>query len=91
MDPNDGGFTSRKFILCVVSIGAIVVLGILAGTVMTGIAGLFTQIIGGILGAVSIYSTGNIAAQYVVAKASTTPVPPKPSKAVVKPIVEEGS
>jgi len=94
MDPlEDGGFTSRKFIICVGAGLIIVMMGILAGTVMPGISGVLPEVIGGILAAAGLFVTGNIASRYVVAKTNpgvsfqgdlsqdAKPAPVAPSKA----------
>lgn len=71
MDPlEDGGFASRKFVVCAGAAFIIVTIGLLAGTVMPGVAGLFTEIIGGVLGCAGLFVTGNIASRYVVAKSN---------------------
>jgi uncharacterized membrane protein YfbV (UPF0208 family) len=71
MEPKeDGGFASRKFIFCVVVAGVIVAVGILAGTVLPGIAAVLTEIYGGLLGVLGLYLTGNISSTYLSAKAA---------------------
>jgi hypothetical protein len=82
MDPNDGGFASRKFLFCVVVATAIVIIGLLAGTVLTGISAVLTEIYGALLGISGLYLTGNISNSYLAAKAAATPTSKAPVKLV---------
>jgi hypothetical protein len=90
MEPldDDGGFTSRKFIFCCVSGVVLVIVGILAGTVWPGLAGIYPTMIGAVLGLCGIHSTSNIADKFVAAKTAVTTAKP-PTKAAIakKPVV----
>lgn len=70
MDPQDTSYTSRKFLMCSVAGLIIVGVGLLAGTVMPGVAGIMPEIIGGILGACGLFISGNVATRYFVSKAN---------------------
>lgn len=81
MDPkDDGGFASRKFLFCVVAAGVIVGIGLLAGTVLPGVAGILPEVYGALLGISGLYLTGNISSSYFTAKAAATPAPKPPVK-----------
>lgn len=87
MDPEDNGYSSRKFIFCIAVAGIIVGVGLLAGTIMPGVAAIYVELIGGVLGAAGLFVTGNIANKFVIAKTNPgvsfqgempAPVPAKP-------------
>lgn len=94
MDPQDAGYTSRKFVMCVGAGLIIVGIGLLAGTVMPGVAGILPEIVGGILGACGLFISGNVATRYFVSKANpgvsfqgelADPTKPAPKPPVVPP------
>lgn len=70
MDPQDNSFTSRKFIMCCAAGLIMVGLGLLAGSVMPGLAGVLTEVFGGILGCCGLFISGNVATRYFVSKAN---------------------
>lgn len=63
----DGGLTSRKFILALICLVALC--GFVGVAVhWAGVIGLFPEYVGGVLGVLSIYVTGNAAGRWAVAK-----------------------
>jgi len=70
LDFKDGGYRSRKFVLAVFSMVIIASLCILSGFLPQLTAGLPT-VIGGILGVLGIYFTGNVATKHVMGSALT--------------------
>ena len=65
----DSSFGSRKFILTLVSLVLLVGAAVLAGFVPSFVA-LFPTLVGGIIGIVSVYMTGNIVNKGVVLNSS---------------------
>jgi len=62
-----GTFASRKFVLTCISLATVTVVSVL-GAWLTGIQAVLPTLIGGILGVLSLYFTGNIVNKYVVGK-----------------------
>lgn len=90
----DGGYTSRKFVLTLVSMGAIVALAVSAAW-CPGLAAQIPNAVTGILGALGIYSGVNVATRWTHAKYG---VPGQPAElddqqasttAPVEPLPEE--
>lgn len=74
LDPSDGGFISRKFLLTAYSLHLFLGLGILALNV-PAFAPLVDTVGGLMLGSLALYFTGNIGNKVAVAKAAKQPVP----------------
>jgi len=65
----DGQFGSRKFVLTLVSLSLLVGAAVLAGFI-PGFVSIFPTLVGGIIGIVSVYMTGNIVNKGVVLNSS---------------------
>lgn len=64
-------FSSRKFIITLVALGLLV--GVTIGAVFSPvIAGLIPTLIGGIIGIISVYMTGNVINKSVVLNSTTS-------------------
>jgi hypothetical protein len=76
---SDGGFSSRKMWMAYVGMLFIAVGGVLAAYKPV-FGPLYDTYVGGILGALGLFMTGNIAGKYVLAKAAAIPpaTPPAP-------------
>ncbi len=68
LDPKDGGYKSRK--LAVVAFAAILIfVGAILAAKMVGFAPAYDTMVGGIVGLVTAFLTGNIASKWVTGKA----------------------
>ncbi len=59
MDKEEYSFASRKFVLTLIALGLLVAAGI-GAALSTVLAGLLPTLIGGIIGIISVYMTGNV-------------------------------
>jgi hypothetical protein len=66
-----GAFSSRKFVLTCVALGLVTGVSIL-GCWFTGLAAVLPTFIGGMLGILSLYFTGNVMNKYIVGKTLQT-------------------
>lgn len=73
----DGAFYSRKFLLTLLGLGLITIVG-LVGLGSANIMGIFPTFIGGVLGVLSLYFTGNVVTKHVMGKHLQQPTPPQP-------------
>ena len=69
LDLNDGSYTSRKFFLTLLSLIILIIITLLC-VKYEPLVGLLPTFIGGLLGILSIYFTGNVATKYVHGKIS---------------------
>jgi len=67
LDLQDGSFASRKFLLTVFSIILLTIVS-LAGIIYPAVAAILPTFIGGLLGILSLYFTGNLMNKYVAGK-----------------------
>ena len=65
--PEDGGMVSRKFLLTVLSLLILTGIAILAAN-YSAVATIFPTFVGGLLGVLSVYFTGNVVTKHVVGK-----------------------
>lgn len=66
-DLRDGSFGSRKFIMAIFSIILLTTLA-LTGIIYPAVAAILPTFVGGLLGILSLYFTGNVVNKYVVGK-----------------------
>ncbi len=87
MDTLDGGYTSRKYWLCVGAIALLTIVGVLT-IWFPAIVAIYPELIGAVLGLVTIYCGVNVANTMVVSRA-----PAFTAQAVAKldkpPVAEE--
>lgn len=67
LDMNDGSYASRKFVLTIIGLVLVTILAI-GGLWYPMVAGIFPTFIGGILGVLSLYFTGNVMSKMVQGK-----------------------
>ena len=67
LDLNDGSYRSRKFFLTLLSFIIIIIMTLLC-LKYEPLIGVLPTFIGGILGVLSVYFTGNVAAKFVLKK-----------------------
>ena len=68
-DTKDSGFLSRKFILTLICMILVMVSGVVAAY-LTALGPLYTTLIGGLLGALGLYLTGNVAQTFSAGSAN---------------------
>ena len=68
--PEERFYSSRKFMLAIVAIVLITALAVLS-TWLPGIQPVISELIGGIIGVLSLYYLGNVANKHVVGKQKT--------------------
>ena len=69
---DDGGYSSRKFLMCGGAALLIAIIGIVAALWIPALVALYGELIGGVLGACGVYVTGNVANTMVVSRASAS-------------------
>lgn len=97
MDTLDGGYASRKYWLCIGSILLLTIVAVLA-IWFPGIAAIYPELIGAVLGLTTLYCGSNVANTLVVSRApafTATAVaklgkPPEPKPAEEQVVVEPG-
>ncbi len=67
IDPKDGGYRSRKFWAAVLGMAMVCVMAYLSESRVT-LAGLYPTLVGGIVGILGAYYTGNVATKLVASK-----------------------
>jgi hypothetical protein len=67
LDPDDGGYASRKLWVALIGM-ALVTAGFILSGIYPVLAGSFPAMIGGISALAALYMTGNVAQNWVVAK-----------------------
>ncbi len=75
MRDNDQGYKSRKLWFAFATSTGIALMAILASYRET-LAPLYGELVGGLLGSLGLYLTGNIGARHVISKAHKPPEPP---------------
>lgn len=63
----DGAFYSRKFLLTLVGLALVTVIGVV-GLDSINVTAIFPTFIGGVLGILSLYFTGNVVAKHLMGK-----------------------
>lgn len=66
-DLKDGSYSSRKFIMAIFAIVILTSLA-LAGMIYPAVAAILPTFVGGLLGILSLYFTGNVVNKYVTGK-----------------------
>lgn len=67
LDPNDGSFGSRKFLLTLLGLSIVTIVTVLA-VKSPAVAAVLPTFVGGILGVLSLYFTGNIMTKHVIGR-----------------------
>jgi hypothetical protein len=68
IDPEDGGLASRKLWFGIGSSGAICVLAILGAWCLPALLPVLPEVIGGLIGVLSLYIGGNLGAKFLVSR-----------------------
>jgi uncharacterized membrane protein YhaH (DUF805 family) len=80
----DSGYSSRKFWMTIIAMGLIMVSGILSGLALfSGLSPMLPVVVGGILGALTVYAGANTATKFAaasIAKASDALEPAEPQE-----------